>query len=212
MGEVSGLTPPEPLAEPHGFEDFRSGEASLDDWLKRRACANQLNGASRTYVVSQGERVVGYYALASGAVTVEDAPGRLRPNMPNPIPVAVLARLAVASDWQGHGIGRALFRDGARRVAQAADAIGIRGILVHAISDAAKDFYVKLGFDPSPSEPMTLMVTLADIRAILSRRCTSTARPRGVAKHEGIRLCRENLRTQLENPEAAKRRSASSSE
>jgi len=99
-------------------------------------------------------------------VTVENAPGRFRRNMPNPIPVAVLARLAVDRDLQGHGIGRGLFRDAARRVAHAADAIGIRGIVVHAISDAAKDFYVKLGFDPSPSEPMTLMVTLADIRAI----------------------------------------------
>jgi len=166
MGEVSRLLAPEPLANRHEFEEFRSGEASLDDWLKRRARANQLSGASRTYAVCEGERVVGYYALASGAVTVENAPVRFRRNMPNPIPVAVLARLAVDRDWQGHGIGRALFRDAARRVAQAADAIGIHGIVVNAISDAAKDFYVKLGFDPSPSEPMTLLVTLADIRAI----------------------------------------------
>jgi predicted N-acetyltransferase YhbS len=87
--------------------------------------------------------------------------------MPNPIPVAVLARLAVDLDWHGRGIGRALFRDAARRVAQAADAIGIRGIVVHAISEQAKSFYLALGFDPSPSEPMTLMVSLSDIRAVL---------------------------------------------
>jgi GNAT superfamily N-acetyltransferase len=113
-------------------------------------------------------RVVGYYALASGAITVESAPGRFRRNMPNPIPVAVLGRLAVDLDWQGKGIGRALFRDAARRIAHAAEAIGIRGIVVHAISEEAKRFYVALGFDPSVHEPMTLMVTLADIRALLA--------------------------------------------
>jgi len=168
MGEISGLLPPEPLADHHDIGDFRSGEASLDDWLRRRARANQVSGASRTYVVCQDKRVIGYYALASGVVTVESAPGRFRRNMPNPIPVAVLARLAVDSDWQGRRIGRALFRDAARRVAQAADAIGIRGIVVHAISEEAKKFYLTLGFDASRSEPMTLMVTLPDIRAALS--------------------------------------------
>lgn len=167
MGEVSQLQPPEPLAEAHNFADFRCGEASLDDWLKRRARANQASGASRTYVVCEDKRVVGYYALASGVVTVESAAGRFRRNMPNPIPVAVLARLAVDQDWQGQGLGRAIFRDAARRVAQAADAIGIRGIVVHAISEEAKSFYLALGFDPSPREPMMLMVTLSDVRAAL---------------------------------------------
>lgn len=170
MGEVSGLAPPEPLADHHGLGDFRSGEDSLDDWLNRRARANQVSGASRTYVVFEDQRVIGYYALASGAVAVEGAPGRFRRNMPNPIPVAVLARLAVDRDWQGRGIGRALFRDAARRVAHAADAIGIRGIVVQAISEEAKKFYVALGFDPSPREPMTLMVTLTDVRAALSQK------------------------------------------
>jgi GNAT superfamily N-acetyltransferase len=166
MGEVNRLLPPEPLAEAHDFADFRSGEASLDDWLKRRARANQASGASRTYVVCEDRRVRGYYALASGIVMVENAPGCFRRNMPNPIPIAVLTRLAVDLDWQGQDVGRALFRDAARRVAQAADAIGIRGIVVHAISEEAKGFYLALGFDPSPQEPMTLMVTLADVRAV----------------------------------------------
>jgi GNAT superfamily N-acetyltransferase len=167
MGEVGRLLPPEALAEVHDFSDFRCGEASLDDWLKRRARANQASGASRTYVVCEGKRVIGYCALASGVVTVAIAPGRFRRNMPHPIPVAVLARLAVDREWQGKGLGRALFRDAARRVAQAADAIGIRGIVVHAISEEAKGFYLALGFDPSPLEPMTLMVTLSDVRAAL---------------------------------------------
>jgi GNAT superfamily N-acetyltransferase len=168
MGEVARLLPPEPLAEDHDLDDFSSGEASLDEWLRRRARANQTSGASRTFVLCLGRRVVGYYALASGAITVESAPGRFRRNMPNPIPVAVLARLAVDRDWQGQGLGRALFRDAASRLAMAADIIGIRGIVVHAISEEARNFYLALGFDPSPHEPMTLMVTLSDIRAVLS--------------------------------------------
>jgi GNAT superfamily N-acetyltransferase len=168
MEEVSALSPPEPLADHHDFGDFQSGESSLDDWLRRRARGNQASGASRTYVVCEGKVVVAYYALASGVIAVESAPGRFRRNMPNPIPVAVLARLAVDRKWQGKGIGRALFRDAAQRVAHAADAIGIRGIVVHAISEEAKNFYVRLGFDPSPSEPMTLMVTLSDVRSALA--------------------------------------------
>ncbi|MGA7339529.1 MAG: GNAT family N-acetyltransferase [Terracidiphilus sp.] len=167
MGEISRLRPPELLGEPHELEEFLCGEPTLDDWLRRRARANQASGASRTYVACVGQRVAGHYALASGAVSVESAPGRFRRNMPNPIPVAVLARLAVDRNWQGQGLGRALFRDAAERVANAADAIGIRGIVVHAISKEAKNFYLALGFDPSPQEPMMLMVTLSDIRAAL---------------------------------------------
>jgi len=162
------LSPSEPLTDRHEVGDFDSGEPSLDDWLRRRARANQVSGASRTYVVCEGDRVVGYYALASGTVTVDTAPGRFRRNMPDPIPVAVLGRLAVDRRGQGRGIGRGLFRDAALRVVNAADAIGIRGIVVHAISEQAKGFYLALGFDESPREPMLLMVTLADIRAVLA--------------------------------------------
>jgi GNAT superfamily N-acetyltransferase len=165
---MRALSPPQPLADQHEIEDFSSGQVSLDEWLRRRARADQISGASRTYVVCEGNRVVAYYALASGAISVESAPGRFRRNMPDPIPVAVLARLAVDRNWQGQGIGRALFRDAARRVAQAADAIGIRGIVVHAISEDARSFYLALGFDPSPGDRMTLLVTLSDIRAALS--------------------------------------------
>jgi GNAT superfamily N-acetyltransferase len=112
--------------------------------------------------------VVGYYALASGAIAVATSVGRFRRNMPDPIPVAVLGRLAIDRSQQGRGLGRALFRDCALRVAHAADSIGIRGIVVHAISEQAKAFYQAVGFDPSPSEPMTLMVSLADIRDLLA--------------------------------------------
>jgi GNAT superfamily N-acetyltransferase len=158
------LSAPELLSDLHRGHDFASGVDALDIWLKRRALANQMSGASRTFVVCEAGSVVGYYALASGAVSVAAASSRLRRNMPDPVPVAVLGRLAVDRGHQGRGVGRGLFRDAALRVAQAADVIGIRGILVHAISEEAKAFYLVLGFDPSPLEPMTLMVTLADIR------------------------------------------------
>ena len=161
------LSPPEPLAAHHELEDFNCGEASLDDWLKRRARANQASGASRTYVVCEDLRAMGYYALASGALTVESALGRFRRNVPDPIPVAVFARLAVDRSFQGRGVGRALFRDGARRVVHASDAIGIRGIIVHAISEEARKFYLALGFDPCRNEPMMLVVTLSDLRNAL---------------------------------------------
>jgi GNAT superfamily N-acetyltransferase len=161
------LGAPEPLADHHELTAFNSGVPALDDWLKRRARANQVSGASRSFVVCDGELVVGYYALASGAVNAAAAPGRFRRNMPEPIPVAILGRLAVDRAYHGQGIGRALFRDSALRVMQAADAIGIRGVLVHAISEEAKAFYLALGFSESPLEPMTLMVTLAELRASL---------------------------------------------
>ena len=161
------LSRPEPLNDAHELNDFFCGVSSLDDWLKRRARPNQVSGASRTFVVAENYRVIGYYALASGAITVESSVGRFRRNMPDPIPAAVLGRLAIKRSQQGRGLGRALFRDCALRVAHAADTIGIRGIVVHAISDQAKAFYLALGFEPSPSEPMTLMVTLGDVRRFL---------------------------------------------
>jgi GNAT superfamily N-acetyltransferase len=162
------LSAPVPLADHHQLEDFISGETSLVDWLKRRARANQASGASRTYVVCEDLKVMGYYALASGALTVETAPGKFRRNMPDPIPVVVLARLAVDRSYQGRGVGRALFGNGARRIVHAAYAIGIRGIVVHAISEEARKFYLAIGFDPCPREPMTLVVTLSDVRAAIS--------------------------------------------
>jgi len=161
------LSPPEPLRDDHQVDTFDSGEPVLDDWLGRRATSNQASGASRTYVVCDGKRVIAYYALASGAIAQAAVPGKFRRNMPDPIPVAVLARLAVDRNYQGGGLGRALFRDAALRVAHAASTIGIRGIVVHAISEEARKFYIALGFDPCPTEAMTLVVTLRDLQAAL---------------------------------------------
>ncbi|HEV7876809.1 GNAT family N-acetyltransferase [Bradyrhizobium sp.] len=161
------LSAPALLADHHQLETFNSGVPPLDEWLRRRARANQVSGASRSFVICADDIVVGYYALASGAVNAAVAPSRFRRNMPDPIPVAVLGRLAIDQSCHGQGIGRALFRDSALRVMQAAEAIGIRGMLVHAISDEAKAFYLALGLSESPLEPMTLMVTLADLQATL---------------------------------------------
>ena len=162
------LRAPEPLTALHTLGGFECGVPSLDDWLQRRALRNQTSGASRTFVVCDAERVVGYYALAASAVAPDAASGRFRRNMPAPIPVIVLGRLAVHRSHHGMGLGRSIFQDAATRVVQAAETIGVRGLLVHAISDQAKAFYLGLGLDPSPIEPMTLMVTVADLKAGLN--------------------------------------------
>ena len=161
------LLAPEPLTSEHRLHGFDSGVASIDEWLLRRALQNQASGAARTFVVCEAARVVAYYALAASAVASNASPGRFRRNMPDPIPVVVLGRLAISRSHQGRGLGRALFQDAARRIVHAADTIGIRGLLVHAISDEARAFYLRLGLDPSPIEPMTLMATLPDLKAAL---------------------------------------------
>jgi GNAT superfamily N-acetyltransferase len=128
--------------------------------LKRRAHANQVSGASRTYVVTSSNRVAGYYCLASGALALNSAPASLRRNMPDPIPVAILGRLAVDRAWQGQGLGVALLQDAVNRTGQAANILGIRGLLVHALSIEAKAFYEHHGFIASPTQPMTLILSL----------------------------------------------------
>ncbi len=161
------LTAPQPIDESHDTGAFNSGVPILDEWLKRRARANQASGASRTYVVCEEKRVVAYYALASGAVDIDAASRRVRRNMPDPVPIAVLGRLAIESAYQKHRLGRALMQDASKRVLQAADIIGIRGIVIHAISEHAKAFYLALGFEVSPLQPMTLMATLVDLKATI---------------------------------------------
>jgi len=140
------------------------GTPSLDEWLKRRAMANQVSGASRTYVVTDlsegGYRVVGYYCLASGALAVVDAPGAVRRNMPDPVPMAILGRLAVDSAWAAKGLGVALLQDAVLRTTQAADILGVRGLLAHAVSAQAKAFYEYHGFKASPTQPMTLVLSI----------------------------------------------------
>ena len=167
MGARVNFAAPELLGANHRLDAFDCGIAELDDWLKKRALANNREGGSRTYVIAAAQDVAGYYALAAGGVNAASATGRFRRNMPNPIPVALLGRLAIDRNFQGKGLGRALFKDAAKRVLNAADILGIRGLIVHAISPQARAFYLAIGFDPSPLEPMTLLVTLADLRAAL---------------------------------------------
>jgi GNAT superfamily N-acetyltransferase len=161
------LSAPTLLTLEHDLVPFDCGLAELNEWLRRRALRNQEAGASRTYVTTEANAVVGYYALAAGSIELTAAPGRFRHNMPNPIAIALLGRLAADRSCQGKGLGRALVRDAAKRIINAAGTLGIRGLIVQAISEEAKAFYVALGFDPSPLEPMTLRVTLEDLRSAL---------------------------------------------
>lgn len=156
------------LAQHHDLSCFSSGEPSLDEWLTRRALANQASGASRTYVVAVENRVIAYYALASGSIMNQAAPGRVKRNMPDPIPVMVLGRLAVDQPWQGRGMGSALLRDAILRTLQAAEVVGIRAILVHALHERAAAFYRHAGFLPSPINDLMLMLPLQDARAALA--------------------------------------------
>jgi GNAT superfamily N-acetyltransferase len=158
---------PEHLTSEHDVSAFDCGVPELDDWLKRRALQNEATRASRTFVVIANGRVVGYYALATGAVSHAEATGRVRRNMPEPIPVMVLGRLAVDREYQGTGLGVALLKDALLRTIQAAEIASIRAVLLHAVSEAAKRFYLHHGFVESPIDSMTLMVSLADVEKAL---------------------------------------------
>jgi GNAT superfamily N-acetyltransferase len=155
------VTAPQPLEAAHGVASFDCGEPSLNDWLKRRALANHLSGASRTFVVVDDQAlVVGYYALAAGSVSLVNAVGAVRRNMPDPIPVLVLGRLAIDQRAQGIHLGAALLRDAIQRAAAVSQNAGVRAMVVHALHDRARDFYLHYGFQASPLHPMTLMLRL----------------------------------------------------
>jgi GNAT superfamily N-acetyltransferase len=166
--KLAELSAPEKLSPGHDITSFDSGEIVLDEWLRRRAAQNEISGASRTYVVCAGKKVAGYYSLAAGAVTHEQVPGRIKRNMPDPLPVMILGRLAVDKAFQGRGIGAGLLKDAVLRTLQAAEIAGIRALLVHAISDAAKRFYENYGFIVSPLDPMTVMITLSEAQKLIT--------------------------------------------
>jgi len=155
------LGAPVPLTADHHTTAFTCQHSALSAWLHKRALANAVSGASRTYVVCDEQRhVVGYYALAAGSIAGDEAPGRLRRNMPDPLPVIVLGRLAVHSDWSDRGIGSGLLKDAILRSIQAAELIGVRALLCHAIDANAKAFYLKHGFVESPKDPLTVLIGL----------------------------------------------------
>jgi len=164
---TSAISAPAPLADHHQRADFDSGEPSLDDWLKRHATKNQTNGSSRTYVVSEGDTVIGYYCLAAGAIGRTEAPSSLKRNRPNPVPVLILGRLAIHKDHHQKGIGTALLRDAILRAIQAAEIAGVTALLVHALSESARRFYRSRGFIESPVKPMTLCLMLDTAKQVL---------------------------------------------
>lgn len=155
------LHAPAPLTAEHQVNSFSCGESVLDEWLRRRALANQISGASRTFVVANDERqALGYYALAAGAVAHQDATRSIRHNMPDPVPVMVLARLAVDTRAQGMKLGAALLQDALQRCVLVSQNTGVRALQVHALNDRARQFYEYYGFKASPVHPMTLMLRL----------------------------------------------------
>jgi predicted N-acetyltransferase YhbS len=163
------ISAPEPLSPHHNLQPFDCGRPSLNEWLKRKALkAQQIGGSARTYVVCTKEaQVVGYYALATGSINREDAPGRVRRNSPDPIPVVILGRLAVDETHKGQGIGPGLLKDALLRVLGAAEEIGIRAVLVHTLDENARSFYFKHGFYESPTDQLTVMLAIQDIQAAL---------------------------------------------
>lgn len=161
---MQALSAPQPLDAAHGLTAFDCGEPSLDEWLRRRALANHLSGASRTFVVIDLDGVVrGYYALAAGALAHEMATSAVRRNMPDPVPVMVLARLAVDRRAQGGRVGAALLQDAVLRSQGVARNAGVRALLVHALHERARQFYEHYGFQASPVHPMTLMLRLSPL-------------------------------------------------
>jgi GNAT superfamily N-acetyltransferase len=164
-----GLASPVHLTADHDLELFDCGTPFLNDWLKQRALKNEMNGASRSYVVCDGNTVVGYYCLSTGHAFRDQVPKSLQRNMPDPIPLVILGRLAVDGEYQGRKIGSALLQDAVLRVLNVADIAGVKAILVHAISDEAKNFYLSRGFLESPIKPMTLYFKLNPVRQLLAK-------------------------------------------
>lgn len=165
-----GITAPALLTFQHDVSAFTSDEPTLDIWLKERALKNQMAGASRTYVVCNDNYVIAYYCLSSGIVTTNEATGAIKRNMPREIPMILLGRLAVDTRYTGKGIGRALVNDALQRALQAADIIGVRGVLVDALSPTAKVFWESVGFQASGLDPMKLMVRISELATILKPR------------------------------------------
>ena len=160
-GKLKLAAAPTPLTPDHDLSLFSSGVPALDDWLRRRALANQYSGASRTFVAEDAAgQVIGFYSLAAGAVAHALGTGAVRRNVPNPIPVIVLARLAVSVQFQDLGLGAALLQDAANRCQRVAEHAGVRAMLVHALDERAAAFYLHHGFVPSPVHERTLMLRL----------------------------------------------------
>lgn len=166
MEQTKIINPPQLITPEHNVLDFNSKSETLNKWLKEKALKNEGDTA-KTYVVTTENRVIGYCCLSASSVTHVIATSKTKRNPPNPIPCMLIGRLAVDMKWEGKGIGSGLLRDAILRTLAASQIAGIRCILVHAKDQDAKSFYLKHKFQPSPIEPLTLMMTLKDIKASL---------------------------------------------
>lgn len=165
---MTRFSDPEPLKPAHLLSGFDCGVASLNAWLPKHARLAAAAGSARTYVIEDAEqsRVVGYHALCAASLSPREASPRGRRGMPrHSIPAVLLARLAVDQSVQGHGLGAFLLRDAMARTLAAAAELGIRVMLVHALNGSARDFYIRHGFEPSPTDPMNLQLLVKDIEA-----------------------------------------------
>ena len=169
MPQEAPLSKVEPISPSHDLSRFDCGiHESLNDWLKRFALTNQKNDSARTYVVHRNGSVVGYYSVSAGSVSLEEAPARIGKGLArHPIPVILLARLAVDKGEQRTGLGKALLKDALARTARAADIVGARAVLVHAIDQRARTFYERFDFEPSPIHELQLMLLMKDLRKAL---------------------------------------------
>lgn len=155
------VSKPELLSPQHILTEFECGEAVLDHWLQHKALKNQQNNASKTFVVcNQQRQAVGFYCLSAGSVSHHFLSGAFKRNMPDPIPVIVLGRLAIDRSMQGQRLGQSLLKDAILRSKNVANQIGVKALLVHALNEQAKQFYLKYGFSHSPIDEMVLMLKL----------------------------------------------------
>ena len=157
---------PEPLTDSYLLVEFDCGNEALNEWLKRHALKNQDSGANRTFVISEGKQVIGFYALASGSVERISAPAAIARNMPEAVPVMVLGRLGIEHAMQGQGLGAALLKDALLRALAVARNAGVRAVLVHAISEDARRFCLRYGFRVSHIDAMTLMLPAQCIESL----------------------------------------------
>ncbi len=163
-----GLSAPVPLTPAHDLSSFDCGETVLNDWLRHRAWKNESR-FSRTYVVCEGNRVVGYFCISAGSVERGAAPGKVRRNAPDTIPVSIIGRLAVSRDHAGRGLGADMLSDALRRIALASQSIGIGAVMVHAKDDAAKRFYLRYAeFIEYPEDSRTLFLPIETVVAAFS--------------------------------------------
>jgi GNAT superfamily N-acetyltransferase len=166
MGKItSSLSGPVPLTADHNLSGFDCGESALNEWLKQRALRNESR-FSRTYVVCDGNRAVAYFCISAGAIERAAAPGKVRRNAPDTIPISIIGRLAVSRDYAGRGLGADLLSDALRRIAVASQSIGIGAVLVHAKDDAAKSFYMACAeFIEYPADSRTLFLPIETVIA-----------------------------------------------